>query len=40
MLLKDRRKPVLRARLIPIHSRIAIIVVLCVGAFLYWRLMR
>ena len=40
MLLKDRRKPALRTRLIPMHSRVAIIVVLCVAAFLYWRLMR
>jgi hypothetical protein len=40
MLLKDRRKPVVRDRVIPMHSRIAIVVVLCVVAFLYWRLMR
>jgi hypothetical protein len=40
MLLQDRRKPVIRGRMVPIHNRVAIVVVLCAAAFAYWRLVQ
>ena len=40
MLLQDRQKPVSRVRLVPIHNLVAIAVVCCIVAFLWWRLTR
>jgi hypothetical protein len=40
MLLQDRQKPVSHVRLVPIHNLVAIVIVCCVAAFLWWRLTR